>query len=76
MGQRRITETFVGTTEAGEMLGIPAPNVWKTLKARGVPHQMLTVGRREMKVFLRDDVERVRRERAKETRETRQKASA
>lgn len=65
MGQRRVQDTVVGTTEAGEILGMKPPNVAKALERYGVPFQTLVVGKREMKVYLRDDVERVARNRAK-----------
>lgn len=71
MGQRRVTEAFVGNEEAREMLGFPPgqrSNVAKTLDRHGVPSQTLTVGRRVMKVYLRDDVERVARVREEKRR--------
>lgn len=54
----------MGVTEAGEdILGIPPSNVAITLARRKVPYQTLTVGKREMRVYLREDVERVKQER-------------
>lgn len=66
MGQRRVTEAFVSVSEVAEILGMPQDqrsNVAKTMERYDVPFQTLTVGRRKMKVYLRDDVERVHRER-------------
>lgn len=63
IGQRRVTEAFVSATEAAEMLSMSPPNVGKTLARYGVEHQTLTVGKRSMRVYLRDDVDRVIRTR-------------
>lgn len=63
MSQRRVTEAFVSAAEIAEILGMPASNVAKTMERAGFPFQTLTVGKREMKVYLRDHVELVRQTR-------------
>lgn len=76
MGQRRVTEAFVNVSEVGEMFGMPPSNVAKTLARHNVPFQTLTVGKREMKVYLRDDVDRVMRDREAKLQARAAKASA
>lgn len=63
IGQRRVTDAFVSATEAADILGMPRSNVALTLKRAKIPFQTLIVGQREMKVYLREDVERVRHDR-------------
>jgi hypothetical protein len=69
MGQRRVRAlvegyTFVGNTEAGEILGIPsASNVAKALKRHGVEKQTLRVGKTVAAVYPIDDIYRLREER-------------
>jgi hypothetical protein len=75
IGQTRVTRAFVSATEAGEeILKIPPSNVAKILANNGVEFQTLVVGKRPMKVFLRDDVERVARERAAKVKSRKAKA--
>ena len=59
---------FVSNTDASGMLSIPAGNVDKTLRNAGVRSQRLQVGRRSMKVYEREDVERVVQKRAERSR--------
>lgn len=56
-----VRDLLVGTSTIAEILGKPLPNVVKMLDRRGLQKQIVAVGRRQIAVYLREDVERVRR---------------
>lgn len=60
-----VRDLIIGTTTIADLLGKPPANVVKMLDRRKLEKQMVTVGRRNMAVYLRDDVERVRRQEEK-----------
>ncbi len=76
LGQRRVSDAFVGNTEASELLGVLPSNTRKTLSRYGVEGQIVLQGKREVHIYHRDEVERVARELDKSRRSKRAKATS
>ena len=69
MGQRRVTEAFIGNEEASELLGVQPSNVVKMLERAGLEPQELRQGptRKRVRVWDRAEVEALRDRRAADT---------
>ena len=55
-----LADEFVGTSEAGEILGTPRTNAAVTLKGHGVLAQTVMVGAKPGSVYPRKEVQRIR----------------
>lgn len=68
---QRVSEAFVGNTEAAEILDVRPANVRKMLVRYGVNGTQVDQGQRKVHIYPRSEVERVQKERQERTRKRR-----
>ncbi len=71
---RRVSDAFIGNTEAAEILDIRPANVRKMLVRYGVPGQQVTQGTRKVFIYPREEIERVQKIRLQRQRKQRDDA--
>ena len=68
---QRVSEAFIGNTEAAEILGVKPPNARKMLVRWGVPGQKVEQGARWVHIYPRLEVLAVQKKRENGKRKSR-----